>query len=161
MNEQTIKNEAAETKQETTALTTKPMTDEFAVVDAGEGQPLRYTTTTDDVKLFNAINGTGEKVKTYLNQDVVITDIVISNATVNVDMNDESDDPEKCDKPCVHFIMENGEQISSISNGIIRAAKNLLGVGFIPTPEHPFVIRFKEIETKKGTAHTFNLIEKR
>lgn len=155
------KNNAVEnTAEQTTALTTcKDMSDEFAIQEAGTGAALRYTTTTDDVKLFNAINGTGLKVADFIGKEVSVTDIIVSNATVLVDPNDD-EDGERQDKPCVHFILDDGEQISSISNGIIRAAKNLLAVGFIPTPENPFTIRFKEIKTKRGTAHTFDLIKK-
>lgn len=162
MNENTnINNVAENAAEQTTALTLcKDMSDEFQIQEAGSGAALRFTTTTDDVKLFNAINGTGLKVADFIGQTVNVTDIIVSNATVNVDMNDESEDAEKCDKPCVHFILDTGDQISSISNGIIRAAKNLLAVGFIPTPENPFTIRFKEIKTKRGTAHTFDLVSK-
>jgi len=47
---------------------------------------------------------------------------------------------------------------SSISNGIARSAKNLIGCGLTPTQERPIKIVFKEINTKKGKAHTFDMV---
>lgn len=130
----------------------------FAVVECGQGAIVRETTTTDDVTLFNAVNSTGEKVADNLNVDIVVTNIVVTSADVNSDMNDENSD--KVNKPCVNFFTADGRQISSISNGIIRATRALFGVGFTPTAERPITIRFKEQKTKKGTCHTFDLVSR-
>ena len=64
--------------------------DVFAVDESRTANPLRYTTTTDDVKLFNAMNGGSEPVADYIGQDVTITDIVITSAEVAADPNDET-----------------------------------------------------------------------
>lgn len=156
-----------ETTTETTAtmspalVSTADLTNEFATVEAGTGATIRTTTTTDDVTLFNAINGSAEKVEDYLGKDVIITDIVVSSADVLKDINDpDPDNGEKESKPVIHFFTNEGVHISSISNGIARATKNLLSVGFQPTKESPITIRFKEVKTKRGTAHSFDLISR-
>lgn len=134
---------------------------EFSTNAQGQGAKIRHTTTADDITLFNAINGSAEKVEDYLGKDVSVTDIVVSSADVLEDINDP--DPEngkKVNKPVIHFFTSDGKHISSISNGIKRATENLLSVGFAPTKESPITIRFKEVKTKKGTAHSFDLISR-
>ena len=133
---------------------------EFEIGEAGSGAKIRTTTTTDDVTLFNAINGSAEKVEDYLGSEVTVTDIVVTSADVLKDINDTDPDGEKENRPVIHFFTADGKHISSISNGIRRAAENLLTVGFNPTKEDPIVIRFKEVKTKKGTAHSFDLISR-
>lgn len=168
MNETNMNNtETVETTENNaTALTlakikTTDLTDQFATLEAGEGDTIRSSTTYDDVTLFNAVNGSAEKVEDYIDQCVEITDIVVTSADISDDINDP--DAENCDKhnkPVVHFFTKDGKHISSISNGISRAAKNLLSCGFIPTTEQPFTIKFKQIKTKRGMAHSFDLIKK-
>lgn len=131
----------------------------FDTVACGSGAVVRETTTTtDDVTLFNAVNSTGEKVADNLGVDIVVTNIVITSADVHSDMNDENS--VKVNKPCINFFTADGRQISSISNGIIRATCALFGVGFTPTAERPITIRFKELKTKKGKCHTFDLVSR-
>ena len=154
-----MKCEVIEMNENTNAIVPVIDTHEiFAVVECGQGAIVRETTTTDDVTLFNAVNSTGEKVADNLGVDIVITNIVVTSADVNSDMNDENSD--KVNKPCVNFFTADGKQISSISNGIIRATRALFGVGFTPTAERPITIRFKEQKTKKGTCHTFDLVSR-
>ena len=142
-------------------VSTTDLTAEFKTVEVGTGATIRTTTTTDDVTLFNAINGSAEKVEDYLGKEVIVTDIVVSSADVLKDINDpDPDNGEKENKPVVHFFTNEGVHISSISNGIARATKNLLSVGFQPTKESPITIRFKEVKTKRGTAHSFDLISR-
>ena len=141
-------------------VSTNDLSNEFATVEVGTGAMIRTSTTTDDVTLFNAVNGSAEKVEDYLGKDVIITDIVVSSADVLKDINDPDPDGEKESKPVVHFFTNEGVHISSISNGIARATKNLLSVGFQPTKEAPITIRFKEVKTKRGTAHSFDLISR-
>lgn len=142
-------------------VSTADLTAEFKTVECGTGATIRTTTTTDDVTLFNAINGSAEKVEDYLGKEVTVTDIVVSSADVLKDINDpDPDNGEKENKPVVHFFTSDGVHISSISNGIARATKNLLSVGFQPTKEAPITIRFKEVKTKRGTAHSFDLISR-
>lgn len=132
--------------------------DIFAVDETKTAGALRYSTTADDVKLFNAMNGGSEPVADYIGQEVKITDIVITSAEVAADPND--DDSEIVSKPCVHFNTTDGKHLATLSNGIIKACKNLLSVGFAPTPESPIVIKFKQIKTKKGIAHSFDLVSR-
>ena len=142
-------------------VSTTDLTAEFKTVEVGTGATIRTTTTTDDVTLFNAINGSAEKVEDYLGKEVSVADIVVSSADVLKDINDpDPDNGEKENKPVVHFFTSDGVHISSISNGIARATKNLLSVGFTPSKESPIVIKFKEIKTKRGTAHSFDLISR-
>ena len=132
--------------------------DVFSVDETMTAGVLRYSTTADDVKLFNAMNGGSEPVADYIGQEVEITDIVITSAEVAADPND--DDSEIVSKPCVHFSTTDGKHLATLSNGIIKACKNLLSVGFAPTPESPITIKFKQIKTKKGIAHSFDLVKR-
>lgn len=158
--ETTTATESTETMSPALVSTTD-LTAEFKTVEVGTGATIRTTTTTDDVTLFNAINGSAEKVEDYLGKEVTVTDIVVSSADVLKDINDpDPDNGEKENKPVVHFFTSDGVHISSISNGIARATKNLLSVGFTPSKDSPIVIRFKEIKTKRGTAHSFDLISR-
>ena len=130
----------------------------FDIYKPGEGAAVRAATTTDDVILFNAVNGCGEKIVDNLNVDIVVSNIIATSVDVHTDTNDE--ESEMINKPCINFFLADGRMISSISNGIIRAVKKLFEVGFEPTPETPITIKFKEIKTKRGTAHTFDLIKR-
>lgn len=152
------------TEAKTNALAviqTTNMNDEFAVVEAGQGSTIRTSTTTDDVTLFNAVNGSAENITDHFNEDIKVIDIVVTSADILKDINDpDPENGEKENKPVVHFFTADGLHISSISNGIIRATKNLLSCGFIPTAENPITIRFKEVRTKRGIAHSFDMISK-
>lgn len=128
----------------------------YATVEPGTAPLLRSSTTTDNAKLFNALNGNAETVKDWLGEEVDVCDIVITSADVPSVMGDDSS--ERVCKPCVHFFTLDGTHISSISNGIIRATKMLLACGLTPTEENPIRIRFKSIDTKNGTAHTFDMV---
>lgn len=160
--EKKVADTAANTKETALAvIKTQNMTEEFAVTAPGQGAVIRTATNTDDVLLFNAVNGSAEKVEDYFGQDIKVTDIVVTSADILKDINDP--DPENGErecKPVVHFFTADGKHISSISNGIIRATKNLLSCSFIPTADSPITIRFKEIRTKRGVAHSFDMIAK-
>ena len=158
--EQTAPEVPQEAAPEQTALTTfQTMTVDqsiYATVEPGTAPLIRSSTTTENVKLFNALNGSSESVKNWLGEEIDVIAIVITSADVPSIMGD--DDSERVCKPCVHFFTLDGSHISSISNGIIKATKMLLSCGFLPSEEEPIRIRFKEVETKKGTAHTFDMI---
>lgn len=149
--------EAPAAENEVTALQTMTVDQSiYAIVEPGTGPLLRSSTTSDNAKLFNALNGSSESVKNWLGEEIDVTDIVITSADVPSIMGDE--DSERVCKPCVHFFTLDGTHISSISNGIVKSTKMLLACGLTPTEEHPIRIRFKEVETKKGTAHTFEMV---
>ena len=157
--------EPAEAEPETVSAPEKPQTtlqtmtvDQsiYAIVEPGTGPLLRSSTTTNEAKLFNALNGSSESVKNWLGEEIDVTDIVITSADVPSIMGDE--DSERVCKPCVHFFTLDGTHISSISNGIVKSTKMLLACGLNPSEEKPIRIRFKEVETKKGTAHTFEMV---
>lgn len=150
--------EAAQSAPEltSTALTMTVDQSIYAVVEPGTAPLLRTSTTTDNTKLFNALNGNADTVKQWLGEEVDVTAIVVTSADVPSIMGDE--DSERVCKPCVHFFTLDGSHISSISNGIIRATKMLLACGLTPTEDSPIRIIFKEITTKKGTAHTFDMV---
>lgn len=148
---------AASEKPQSTQLQTMTVDQSiYAIVEPGTGPLLRSSTTDDNAKLFNALNGSSESVKNWLGEEIDVTDIVITSADVPSIMGDE--DSERVCKPCVHFFTLDGTHISSISNGIVKSTKMLLACGLTPTEEHPIRIRFKEVETKKGTAHTFEMV---
>ena len=130
----------------------------FRTVSEGEGDRVRFTTTFDDVALFNAVSGSSEAVKDYLDKEVEVSNIVVTSADVHEDVND--DDSPIVSNPCVHFYTPDGGHMTTLSNGIIRNVKDLIGCGFAPSPEHTIVIRFKTIQTKKGIAHTFDLVKR-
>lgn len=130
----------------------------FETQKLNEGAKIRYSSTFDDVTLFNALNSSSESIADHFGEDIKVLNMVITTAQVSSDFND--DFAEKEDKPCVHFFCENDLHLASVSNGIIRSAENLITCGFKPTPEAPIVIRFKEIKTKRGTAHTFDLVSR-
>lgn len=137
----------------------------FEVADADTSAKLRYSTTADDVLLFNAINGSSESLDDYIDNavPVEISDIVITTATVREGRTDEGEPDENTpliDKPCCHFMTPDGKHLSSLANGIIRGVKTLLEVGFTPTPEHTIVVKFKRTKAKKGIAHTFDLVKR-
>ena len=158
--------ESAEAEPETVSAPEKPQTTTlqtmtvdqsiYAIVEPGTGPLLRSSTTTNEAKLFNALNGSSESVKNWLGEEIDVTDIVITSADVPSIMGDE--DSERVCKPCVHFFTLDGTHISSISNGIVKSTKMLLACGLNPSEEKPIRIRFKEVETKKGTAHTFEMV---
>lgn len=130
----------------------------FETKKLNEAEKIRFTTTFDEVTLFNSINSSSESVADHFNEDITVENIVITTAQVNVDIND--DFSEKEDKPCVHFFCKDGLHLASVSNGIIRSAENLITCSIIPSPEAPIVIKFKEITTKKGKAHSFDLVSR-
>lgn len=148
----------AETKQTMELSVVQVDNSIFKTQEEGQGGVVRYSTTTDDVALFNAVNGGSEPVKDYIGKEIEVTDIVITSADVHEDVNDE--DSPIVSKPCVHFYTVDGKHLTTLSNGIIKSAKMLISCGFAPCPEATVVIKFKTINTKKGTAHTFDLIKR-
>lgn len=130
----------------------------FETQKLNEGAKIRYSSTFDDVTLFNALNSSSESIADHFGEDIKVLNMVVTTAQVASDFND--DFAEKEDKPCVHFFCEDGLHLASVSNGIIRSTENLITCGFMPIPEAPIVIRFKEIKTKRGTAHTFDLVSR-
>lgn len=130
----------------------------FETKKYNEGDKIRFSTTFDEVTLFNSINSSSESVADHFNEDITVENIIITTAQVNIDIND--DFSEKEDKPCVHFFCKGGLHLASVSNGIIRSAENLITCSIIPSPEAPIVIKFKEISTKRGKAHSFDLVSR-
>lgn len=129
----------------------------FTVQEVGSQPIVRDSTTADTAILFNAVNGGGIPVKDVLGEVIEVTNIVICSAELPEDR--EKPEGKKVSKPCVNFFTASGEHYSTLSNGCVRATRNLLSCGLTPTPETPIKIKFKTISTPKGTAHTFDLIE--
>lgn len=128
----------------------------FEVAEQGSSM-LRYATDAeDDIMLFNSVNGGSETVSDYLDQVIEVCDIVITSAEVHEDR--EDDESPIVSKPCSHFYTTDGKHIASISNGVNRSVKMLLSCGLEPSKDKPIKIRFHETKTKKGTAHTFDLV---
>ena len=148
-----------EVQETTTALALTEVDNSIFKVQAeGDGQAVRYSTTYEDTDLFNAVNGGSEPVKNYLDKEVEVTDIIITSADVHEDVNDE--DSPVVSKPCVHFLCTDGKHLATLSNGVIKSAKNLIACGFAPSEGHSIIIKFRTVETKKGTAHTFDLVKR-
>lgn len=128
----------------------------YEIAEAGAGATIRDTTTSDTATLFNAVSGGSKAVKELIGKDPInVTAIVVTSADVN-EVRDDDTSP-IINRPVVHFFTDTNEHYSSLSNGIVRTTKNLLACGLVPTAESPIKIRFKEIETKKGNAHIFEL----
>ena len=146
----------AKNNEQSTALTVCKMNDEFAVGAVDTGAVVRVSTTFDDVLLFNAVQGSSVPVKNFLDKTVEVNNIVVTSANIAVDTNNP--DGEKESKPVVHFFTTDGDNISSVSNGIIKATKSLFECGFEPNETRTITIKFHTVDTKKGVAHTFDLI---
>lgn len=129
----------------------------FEVMEAGTGATVRESTTVDETKLFNAVSSASEPVKNYLDKVVEVEDIIITSVDVNEDVNDEESDIVSV--PVVHFYTTDGKHISTLSKGVIRTVKSLFELGMTPSPERPRKIRFKTTQTKRGTAHVFELVK--
>lgn len=135
----------------------------FKVVAEGEGQTVRYTTTFDDADLFNAVNGGSDPVKKYLGQEVEVVNLLITSAELHEGRTADGEQDESTpivSKPCVHFYTKDGQHLTTLSNGIVKSAKNLISCGFVPSDGHSIIIKFRTVETKKGTAHTFDLVKR-
>jgi len=121
---------------------------------------VRYSTTNSTTTLFNAVNGSSQKISSVLGNVLTVTNIVIASANVSKEFSEKDNpDSEKVNKPCVHFFTEDGKHYASVSDGIMRSVKNLLSCGIIPTAEKPVKIFFSEIQTKNGRAHTLDLVD--
>lgn len=132
----------------------------FAVTAPVEGNTnqIRYSTTTDTTDLFNIVTGKSENCKSLIGgEPIEVVAMAITGANVN-EVKDDENTP-KVNKPVCHFLTSDGKHYSSMSNGICRNVSALLEVGLTPTPERPIKIQFVTVETKKGTAYTFNLIK--
>lgn len=131
----------------------------FKVVSVSEGASLpliRYTTTDDNVVMFNALNSSSEKIENHLGEELNVEHIVVTAADVQEEFNNP--DAPFVNKPVIHFFLDDGTHIASLANGIRRTTINLLALGFLPTPENPITIKFKNVKVKKGTAHGFDII---
>ncbi len=145
---------------ENTTLTNSNNNNMFAVtapVDGNTNQ-IRYSTTTDTTDLFNIVTGKSENCKVLIGGDPVeVVAMAITGANVN-EVKDDDNTP-IVNKPVCHFLTSDGKHYSSMSNGICRNVAALLEVGLTPTESTPIKIQFVTVETKKGTAFTFNLIK--
>lgn len=105
-------------------------------------------------QIYNTVYGSNLKVSDFLDTDIEVAGIIISSAKTHEKMDDDTS-PEII-KPCVTFITKDGETLSSISNGIWRGAKGLIQMGVGETKN--CIVRFIEVQTKKGKAHTVKVI---
>lgn len=145
---------------ENTTLTNSANNNLFAVTAPAEGNTnqIRYSTTTDTTDLFNIVTGKSENCKSLIGgAPIEVVAMAITGANVN-EVKDDEDSP-KVNKPVCHFLTADGKHYSSMSNGICRNVAALLEVGLNPTAETPIKIEFVTVDTKKGTAYTFNLVK--
>lgn len=135
------------------------LSEAFAILSVEEGYNapiIRYSSTTDNIVLFNALNSASEKVEDYIGEEVVVQHIVVTAADVQEEMNNPN--APYVNKPVIHFFCEGDIHIASLANGIRRTTMSLLALGFEPTPENPITIKFKTVKVKRGTAHGFDVI---
>jgi len=125
----------------------------FSTDDAYNLPAIRYSTTDDNTVLFNALNSQNEQVSDYIDQEIVVEDIVIT----GIDITDKFTGQD-LNKPVVHFFTDDGRHISSIANGILRTTLGLLKSGICPNAEHPITIRFRSVKVRRGTAHGFDVV---
>ena len=136
---------------------TEDFSKKFEVTDAGKGAPVRESTTAETNILFNAVNGSADSCKVLVDKEpITVNNIVITSADVHEDKDDENSPV--INKPVAHFFTVDGKHYSSLSNGIIRTVKNLLGCGIVPTNDNPLTLKFVSRETKRGTAFVFELV---
>lgn len=129
----------------------------FEVKEAGTGAVVRESTTAETNTLFNAVNGGAESCKVLVDKDAIdVVNIVVTSTDVHENKDDE--ESPLVNKPVAHFFTVDGKHYSSLSNGIIRTVRNLLGCGITPTKEAPLKIKFVSRETKRGTAFVFELV---
>ena len=138
-------------------LTPETMANIFATVDSNTGALMRFSTTDNREEVFSSINGAGDSITTVFDEVLGIKSIIVTSAEVPIDRNKPKQG--NCSKPCVNFFTIDGRHFASISNGVVRATKNLLACGLIPSPEEPVWISFSQINTPRGTAHTFELMD--
>jgi hypothetical protein len=133
--------------------------DVFEILEAGTGAKIRATTTTENKYLFNALSAPSKKVKEFLDEELDIVAIVITSADIAEDYSEkDKEDAKKVSVPCVHFFTLDGDHIASVAHGIHRAADSLISTGITPSEDEPITIRFVEVETKKGTAYSFEWV---
>lgn len=145
---------------ENTTLLNSNSNNTFSVTAPVEGNTnqIRYSTTTDATDLFNIVTGKSENCKSLIGgEPIEVVAMAITGANVN-EVKDDENTP-KVNKPVCHFLTADGKHYSSMSNGICRNVAALLEVGLTPTESTPIKIQFVTVETKKGTAYTFNLIK--
>lgn len=146
---------------ETSALTLiNNNADAYVITSAGNGALIRETSTTETKVLYNAINGGSTPCADLAEngKSINVVDIVVTSADVKKDIDDDDEDAERISKPCCHFFTDDNKHYSSVSNGIIKSVRNLFALGIIPTPEKPLTLRFKIQKTKRGNAHTFDIM---
>lgn len=129
----------------------------FAPIEDGRPPLVRFSCTDNKTELFAAINGAGESITTIFGDLIEVTSIIITSADVPIDRNHPDDGT--INKPCVNFYTPEGQHYASISNGVVRATRNMLGMGLLPSSDNPIQIVFKQIRTAKGTAHTFDIVD--
>lgn len=133
-------------------------TDIMTTYAMGENVPVvRYTTTSETATMFNAVNGGAKKLKEFIGETLTVTDIIITSAEVRENASDEKSP--MVNRPCVHLFTDLGEHISSLSVGICRGVSALMATGIIPTAESPLKMKIITVDTKRGTAHSFELVK--
>lgn len=132
--------------------------DNFGNLPAGSGSVVRESTTSDNKVLFNALNGGSFHIKKLVDtgEPIDVADIVLTSTDVPVER--DNPDSDFVSHPVVHMFTTDGTHYSTLSNGIIRGVKMMFATGMTPTPDNPVSLVFKSTETKKGTAHTFDII---
>ena len=138
-------------------LTPETMANIFATVESNTGALMRFSTTDNREEVFSSINGAGDSITTVFDEVLGIKSIIVTSAEVPIDRNKPMQG--NCSKPCVNFFTIDGRHFASISNGVVRATKNLLACGLIPSADEPVWIAFSQINTPRGVAHTFELVE--
>ena len=150
-------NENTNTQEFTLANFSDDFNKKFEVQEAGTGAVVRESTTAETNTLFNAVNGGAESCKVLVDKDAIdVVNIVVTSTDVHEDKDDE--ESPLVNKPVAHFFTSDGKHYSSLSNGIIRTVRNLLGCGITPTKDSPLKIKFVSRETKRGTAFVFELV---
>lgn len=150
-------NENTNAQEFTLAKFSDDFNKKFEVQEAGTGAVVRESTTAETNTLFNAVNGGAESCKVLVDKDAIdVVNIVVTSTDVH-EVKDDEESP-LVNKPVAHFFTSDGRHYSSLSNGIIRTVRNLLGCGITPTKDSPLKIKFVSRETKRGTAFVFELV---
>lgn len=129
---------------------------EVMPADNSKCEKVRFSTTTDTKRLFNALNSPSEKLKNYIGETLSVVDIIITTAEVHENKDDNTSP--MVHRPCIHFFTELGEHISTLSNGICRSVQSIMEVGLTPTESSPLQFKVITGESKKGVFHSIELL---
>lgn len=115
----------------------------FAIMNEGQGEKVRFSTTDSQIVIYNAISSKGVALSKRLDEEFEVTDIVVTSSDVHSDIRDENS--EIISIPVVHFFTTDKQHIATISKGVCEAIEGLAVCAMLPTPEKPITVKFVKV----------------